>query len=120
MNGLFKRTQGRKHLVNVPFALTLLVIIGLGAHEGIRGIWPYLPLVLIFTIQCVWPTKIGWFLTLALWIGLAFGVPAYEHFVYGIEEFNTWFLFLWGVAPALILWYFRPANASQDSPNRTA
>lgn len=118
VNQLFKRLHGRKHLISLPFALALLVIVALGAHEGIGGIWPYLPLLLVFTIQCVWPTKIGWLLTLVLWIALAFGVPAYERFVRGVAEFNIWFLLLWGVIPALILWYFRPTMA-QNSQVRT-
>jgi hypothetical protein len=111
VNQLFNRLDGRKHLINLPFALTLLVIIVLGAHEGIGGIWPYLPLLLVFIIQGVWPTRIGWLLTLVLWIALAFGVPSYERIIRGVTEFNIWFLLLWGLVPALILWYFRPTMA---------
>lgn len=119
MSRLFKRIPGRKNLVNVPFVLGLLFIIASGAHEGIGGIGPYLPLLVIFAVQLVWPTVIGWSLTLTLWIVLAFGVPAYSRFIRGVEEFNNWVLLLWGIAPAVVLWAFRPRMERKDNPPKT-
>jgi hypothetical protein len=106
----FRRTPGYRHLVNLPFVLVLLFVSASGAHEGIGGIWPYLPLLLVFAIQLAWPTVAGWFSTVALWIALALGVPVYDRVAHGVTEFSPWFLLLWGILPLLLLFVFRPSR----------
>jgi hypothetical protein len=96
--------RGHKHFINAPFILVLLVIIVLGAHEGVGAIWPYIPLLLIFSVQFARPTIAGWWLTEVSWVLLALGVPAYYRFVLGRSEFNNWFLLLWGMLPLVVLW----------------
>lgn len=96
-----------------------MVIALMGGEEGLKGIWPYIVLLPFFVVQLVWPTTAGWFGTLIGWLCFGLGVFAYERFALGVTEFSNWVLLYWGVAPLIVLLFFKPKSPT-DSPEERA
>ncbi len=111
-----RRTQGNRRWVNTPFIVILggLAVAGLADDEGFSGLWPYVVLLAIFLFQLVWPTVLGWILSILAWLAIAFGYFLYERIALGIAGFSVGFLCIWGILPAVILCFFKPRPSGRS------
>jgi hypothetical protein len=81
---------------------------GLASEEPRWRLWPYFVPLPVFVIQLAWPTVIGWRATVAGWFLCCFVPFLYERVCRGGAAFDNWFLVLFGLAPLLPLYIFRP------------
>jgi hypothetical protein len=108
-----RRQQGSRRWVNLPFIVVLggLATLGFADGERLSTLWPYIVLLLIFLFQCIWPTLMGWILSISSWLLIAFGYSLFERIAHGIGGFSIGFLCIWGVVPAVLLCFFRPRSS---------
>ena len=108
-----RKREGARSWINLPFILVLgaLVIFGLGSGESFSTLWAYIVLLPIFLFQAICPTVLGWRLSISSWLVIAFGYFLFERIAYGIEGFNTAFLCIWGILPAIVLCFFKPRSS---------
>jgi hypothetical protein len=94
------------------FYLPYLLIIGslgfLALGESLRDALPYIVLFGIFLTQFMRPSVLGWLASIAGWFVVCFLAPLYARIVDNIAGFTNVVLFVWGVAPLLILILLRP------------
>jgi hypothetical protein len=70
--------------------------------------WPLLAVALIYLVQTMWPSVLGWWAAMVAWFAAQFVVPLYDRFAYDIPGYTVTFLLLWGLAPLVLLWLIRP------------
>ena len=124
MIGIFNNVQvyrsSRTRWVNLVFVivLCLLLLTGYISEETLSGLWTYYALLPFFMVQFLWPTTIGWLLSIAAWLVFAFGVCLFDRLIYDVRGFSVGFLVLFGLVPALLLSFCRPrAQVRSDTSN---
>ncbi len=107
---MFRVHHGPKRWVNLPYAL-LMALFMLWAQvddTDFLGLLPYLVLLPLFTIQLLWPTVAGWAAIVGCWIVLLL-VPILDLVIFlHIKDMDGWKLALFGLAPLIPLYIFRP------------
>ena len=112
--------SSRTRWINLAFvvALCLLLLTGYISEETLSGLWTYYALLPFFIVQFLWPTTIGWLLSIGAWLVFEFGACLFDRLVYDIKGFSVGFLVLFGIVPALILSFCRPrAQIRSDTSN---
>ena len=113
-SNIVTRCSGRSRWVNVPFVVALALLSLIGAPEGLSGISLYLVMLPFFIIQLLYPTRLGWLLTIIAW-GAGTATFAYYRYFGGIAEFSGWFLLLWGGVPLIVLFLFAPSAEKRST-----
>jgi len=70
--------------------------------------WTYLAVALIYLLQMMWPSVLGWWGAMVAWFAAQFVAPLHDRFVYDIPGYTITFLLLWGLAPLVLLWLLHP------------
>ncbi|HEV2133033.1 MAG TPA: hypothetical protein VGR47_02100 [Terracidiphilus sp.] len=94
----------------LPF---FLVQAGLGLVNTVgeyrtAGGWTFLAVALIYLVQMMFPSVLGWWAAMVGWFATEFVWPLYDRFAYDIPGYTVTFLLLWGLAPLVLLWLIRP------------
>jgi hypothetical protein len=126
MIGLFSNVRvyrsSRTRWINLAFvvALCLLLLTGYLSEETLSTLWPYVALLPFFIVQFLWPTTVGWLLSIGAWLVFTFGVCLFDRLIYDVKGFSAGFLVLYVIVPALLLSFCRPrAQIRSDTSNRT-
>ena len=99
--------HGPKRWVYLPYILLMAgtFLFGLGSEIDPSGLWPYLVLLSVFTIQLIWPTMMGWAAAVGGLFIFFFLFPVFSGVPLGF------FGFLWAVGLLVPLYLFRPTQA---------
>jgi len=95
------------------FVLALLGAAGSASGESPSGLWPYLVPLPIFVVQLVRPTTVGWRVAFASWFICCFVGLLLEVELTGADASDCWFRALFGLAPLVPLYVFRPRRAAE-------
>jgi hypothetical protein len=124
MIGLFSNVQvyrsSRTRWINLAFvvALCLLLLTGYLSEDTLSELWPYVALLPFFIVQFLWPTTVGWLLSIGAWLVFAFGVCLFDRLIYDVKAISVEVLVLFGIVPALLLSFCRPrAQIRSDTSN---
>ena len=93
--------------------LALFAMGGLASGESSSGLWPYLVPLPIFVIQLVRPTVFGWWVAFASWFICCFLGLLPEVILTGVHASDGWFRLLFGLAPLIPLYFFRPRGKAE-------
>jgi hypothetical protein len=97
----------------LPIVLVVSWFAAMGcAEEGIRAAWPYLLLLLLCLIQCVYATVLGWTFLFIPCVVYAVAVAVTPH-----NGTLTDYLvfFLCGAVPATFLFFVRPSRKKRTT-----
>ena len=108
--------HGPKRWIYLPYALLMAgtFLFGLGSEIDVGGLWPYLVLLSIFTIQFIWPTITGWGVAVGCWFIFFFAIPFFQGVSLGLIGF------LWSVGLLAPLYLFPPDNSDLRQGGRLA
>jgi hypothetical protein len=80
--------------------------------------WTYLAVALIYLLQMMWPSVLGWWGAMVAWFAAQFVAPLNDRFVYDIPGYTITFLLLWSLAPLVLLCCFTLALLAGLPRNR--
>lgn len=75
---------------------------------GMPGGYYYLAVALVFLVQTIRPTILGWYATMAAWFAGEFLEPLHDRLAYDISGYTPAYLIGWGLVPLVWLYLIRP------------
>jgi hypothetical protein len=80
------------------------------ADSGWADTWPYVILSIVFLVQFIRPTWLGWWVAVLIWVWIGILECLYLRFALHRPEFSAGFIVLWGMGPLVLLYLVRPRS----------
>lgn len=81
------------------------------ADSGWTDTWPYVILSVVFLVQLIRPTWLGWWVAASVWVWIGIINCLYLRLALHNYEISVGFIVLWGVGPLVLLYLVRPRSA---------